>query len=213
MQPTPPGWYWDPGNRPGLFRWWDGHLWTDHLTARREDRPPQPPDLPEPRDGRLHSHGLSVPLLPEPWRPAPAYTDLVEPAGQELVVGKTPRGPYLASVIVGLLPDAARADGLDGAGTAYADRLLHTFYPHERPHDSPAPETTSVGGRPGWRLVVPLEIEDDHLDFAMEDAVLVLVELAEGQTGVLFASLPRTAGVPSADEVLTGLAVAAGADP
>ena len=67
MQPTPPGWYWDPGNRPGLFRWWDGHAWSEFLSANRSREAPAPLDLPTPtEDGRLSAGGLSVPVLPEP---------------------------------------------------------------------------------------------------------------------------------------------------
>jgi hypothetical protein len=213
MQPTPLGWYWDPGNRPGLFRWWDGHAWTNDLTARHDTPPPRPPDLPEAdEDGRFRSAALSFPRLPDPWTPSPPYTDLGDARGQELVVGKTPRGPYLASVVLGMLPEHVGytgPDALEGSGTAYADRLLHTFYPHERPHDPPAPEPTSYGGRPAWQLVVPLDIDDDNLDFAWEDAVLVLVALDGAQAGVLFASLPRVPDVPGAAEVLADLAVEA----
>ena len=36
MQPTQPGWYWDPKGMPNLFRWWDGEQWTG------EDRPDFP---------------------------------------------------------------------------------------------------------------------------------------------------------------------------
>lgn len=210
MQPTPPGWFWDPGNRPGLFRWWDGHDWGPELTARWSDPPPHPPVLPVPGDdGRHHAGGLSFPVLPEPWRPCPGYPAIDEVHGQEIVVGKTPRGPYVGAVFVGALPGppGSRDEAQLGvAGMAFADAMLHTYYPHEHPHAGLEPETTTRDGRPAWRLVVPLDIDDPALDFAEEDAVFELVALGDN-VGVLFASLPRVDGVPSVDEVLADLRV------
>ncbi|MGW4119908.1 DUF2510 domain-containing protein [Nocardia sp. NPDC004711] len=41
--PTPPGWYGDPGY-PGQLRWWDGIQWTQHVqVATSAPPPPQPP--------------------------------------------------------------------------------------------------------------------------------------------------------------------------
>ncbi len=208
MQPTPPGWYWDPDNRPGLFRWWDGHGWGPELTARWSDPPPHPPRLPIPDDdGRHRSAGLSFPELPAPWVPCPGYPDLDDVRGQELVVGKTPRGPYVGAVFIGGLPDSYGYDGaLDAAGMKFADTMLHTYYPHERPHTDLAPEQLEVAGREAWRLVVPLDIDDANLEFTEETALFQLVAL-DGHAGVLFASLPAVSGVPSADEVFSALAV------
>ncbi|WP_206051088.1 DUF2510 domain-containing protein [Nocardioides speluncae] len=209
MQPTPPGWYWDPGNRPGLFRWWDGHAWSGELTPDRNDPPPHPPDLPAPDvDGRYRAGGLSVPALPDPWRPCPGYPDIDGVQGQEVVVGKTPRGPYLGAIFIGGLPASTEYAGhLDTAGLAFADAMLHTYYPHERPHDALAPEPATVDGHAAWRLAVPLDVDDPALSFTTEEALFVLVDVDAARPGVLFASLPGVAGVPSADEVFTSLTV------
>ena len=50
----------------------------------------------------------------------------------------------------------------------------------EKPHDAPHPETGELDGRDTWRLVVPLDVKDDHLGFAREDAVFVLVDSTTG---------------------------------
>lgn len=208
MQPTPPGWYWDPDNRPGLFRWWDGHAWAGELTARWADPPPYPPTLPRPdADGRHRAGGLSFPVLPPPWQPAPGYPDIDDVHGQEYVVGKTPRGPYIGGVFIGGLPEFFGRDTLEEAGAAFADAMLHTYYPHEHPHADLEPVATSVEGHPAWQLVVPLDIDDAALDFAEEDAVFVLVDLGVS-VGVLFASLPRVESVPGVADVLGSLSLA-----
>lgn len=213
MQPTPPGWYWDPGNRPGLFRWWNGRAWSSELTPDRTDPPPHSPELPAPdADGRFRSGGLSFPALPEPWRPCPGYPDIDDVRGQELVVGKTPRGPYLAAVFIGGLPAFVEHDGdldgdLDGAGMAFANAMLRTYYPHEHPHASLAPEPATVDDRRAWRLAVPLDVDDPALPFTTEEALFVLVDVSDERSGVLFASLPGVDGVPSAQEVFGSLSV------
>lgn len=204
MQPTPPGWYWDPGNRPGLFRWWDGHRWSEALSADRKAQPPAPLELPTPGpDGRLAGGGLSLPLLPEPWRPCPPYPSHLESAaGQELVVGSTPRGPYLAVVFAGWLTADLSGPDLAQSAVALADAMLRTYYPHERPRAALEPAAVDVGGRPASRLVVPMEVDDAHLDFTAETALFVLVDAGAAAPGVLFASLPAVEHVPSADDVL-----------
>lgn len=210
MQPTPPGWYWDPGNRPGLFRWWDGHAWSEFLSARRTTEAPAPLDLAKPgTDGRYAGGGLSIPVLAEPWRPCPPYpAHLTGTAGQELVVGKTPRGPYLAVVFVGALSADRAGAELALAATDLADSMLHTYYPHEHPRADLEPVLIEVEGHPACRLVVPLDIDDENLAFAGETALFVLVDLGGATTGVLYASLPETEHVPSVDDVLAGLQVA-----
>ena len=204
MQPTPPGWYWDPGNRPGLFRWWDGHEWTPAISARRDAGPPTPPVLPSPGlDGRFTAGGLSFPVLADPWRPCPGYPDIDDVAGQEMVAGKTPRGPYVGVVFIGGLPSRF-GDELSTAGKAFADEMLYMYYPHEKPHSGLDPHLEPVLGRPAWTLSVPLDIDDPSLDFLEEDALFVVVETRTG-LGVLFASLPRVPGVPSPEQVRADL--------
>lgn len=204
MQPTPPGWYWDPGNRPGLFRWWDGHRWSEALSADRKAAAPAPLELPTAGpDGRLSGGGLSVPLLPEPWRPCPPYPAQLEgAAGQELVVGSTPRGPYLAVVFVGWLTAELSGPDLAQSAVALAETMLGTYYPHERPRAALEPSPVNVGGRPASRLVVPMEVDDVNLVFTAETALFVLVDVGAPAPGVLFASLPAVEQVPSADDVL-----------
>lgn len=208
VQPTPPGWYWDPGNRPGLFRWWDGREWTESLSARWDEPPPHVSAYPAPDDdGYFRTAGLAVPALPDPWRACPVYPDIDEGRAQEVVVGKTARGPYVGAVCIGRLPDRFAGDGLAAAGAAFADEVLDTFYPHEKPHAGLDPHEEQVLGRPAWTLVVPLDIDDPSLEFAEEDALFVVVE-TDGGAGVLFASLPRVNGVPSVEEVRGGLRLA-----
>jgi hypothetical protein len=211
MQPTPPGWYWDLGNRPGLFRWWDGHAWSEFLSANRSREAPAPLDLPTPtEDGRFSAGGLSVPVLPEPWHPCPPYPkQLVGAAGQELVVGKTPRGPYVAAVFVGAPADDSETD-LEAATAGLAASILQTYYPHEHPRGDLDPALIEVGGQPACRIVVSLEIDDPNLDIGSETAVFVLVDLGDGARGVLYASLPEAEHVPSADDVVDELLVTPG---
>lgn len=205
MQPLAPGWYWDPRGQPGMFRWWNGHDWTDHLSVRRDIGPPEAVERAEPVDGRYVAGGLSFPML-DGWEPCPGYPHMRGVQGQQLVVGKTPRGPYVGVVFVGGLPD--QAGDLAEHGMAFADEVLHTYYPHERPHAGLEPHTEPVLGRPGWVLVVPLDVDDPALDFTQEDAVFAVVDTDEGRA-VLFASLPRTGElVPTPDEVLGLLALA-----
>ena len=74
MQPTHAGWYWDPNGRPGLFRWWDGVIWTRHVTPDRTDPAPEPFQPAEPdADGVLWAGRVGFPAMPEPWRQCPAY--------------------------------------------------------------------------------------------------------------------------------------------
>ena len=211
MQPTPPGWYWDPGNRPGLFRWWDGHAWTEFLSANRTREAPAPLDLPEPGpDGRFSSGRLSVAALPAPWRPCPPYpSQLVDAAGQETVVGTTPRGPYVAVVFVGSLATDTSPD-LSAATVALAESVLETYYPHEHPRGDLEPIDTEIDGRPACRLVVSLDIDDPSLEVTSEAAVFVLVDVDGPVPGVLYASLPAAEHVPSADDVIAGLQVTPG---
>jgi hypothetical protein len=86
--------------------------------------------------------------------------------------------------------------------------MLEQFYPRESPHDASRPETGELDQRDTWRLVVPLDVKDDDLGFAREDAVFVLVDLGD-RPGVLYASLPDVPdmAMPSPDELIDDLAV------
>jgi hypothetical protein len=204
MQPTPPGWYWDPGNRPGLYRWWDGRTWHDALSANQRAAAPAPLDLPTPdAAGRVVGGGLAVPLLPEPWAPCPPYPEgLEQVAGQAAEVGRTPRGPYLAAVFVGLLAADRSTGDVDRDGRGLADFLLHTYYPHERAVSELRPGPATIAGGPAWQLVLPLAVDDPALGFTEETFVLALAE-REGQApAALFASLPAAPAVPTAEDVL-----------
>jgi hypothetical protein len=209
MQPTQPGWYWDPKGMPNLFRWWDGENWTDHVSPIRSVGPPVEATRPAPsEDGRFHSGGLSCAAQPEPWTWCPDYPHLDDAIGQQVVVGHTPRGDYIGCVFIGRLPDEYLGDDLDTMGVAFSSAMLETFYAHETPNGQPEPSTGEIDGRPTWQLVVPMDVKDDHLGFACEDAVFVLVDL-DGRPGVLYASLPDVSDVPmpSADELIDDLAV------
>ena len=209
MQPTQPGWYWDPQGMPNLFRWWDGEKWTDHVSPIRNVGPPEEsrPVLPG-DDGRYHAGGLSCARLPAPWTWCPDYPHLLDGIGQQVVVGKTPRGDYIGSVFIGGLPYEYRGDDLDAMGTAFAADMLETFYAHETPHEHPGPTAVDIEGRQAWQLTVPLDVKDDHLGFAREDAVFVLVAVGD-RPGVLYASLPDVPDVamPTTDELIADLAV------
>jgi hypothetical protein len=209
MQPTQPGWYWDPKGMPGLFRWWDGEEWTDHISTIR-NAPPVPPATAPPGaiGGRFHAGGLSCAALPAPWTWSPDYPHLVDAIGQQVVVGHTPRGDYIGGVFIGGLPDEYLGDDLAAMGTAFSSAMLTKFYPREKPRDAPQPITGELDGRDTWRLVVPLDVEDDDLGFAREDAVFVLVDL-DDRPGVLYASLPDMPDVamPSPGELIDDLTV------
>ena len=209
MQPTQPGWYWDPKGMPGLFRWWDGEEWTDHISTIRNVGPPvDAPTLTPSPDGRFHAGGLSCAALPEPWTWSPDYPHLVDAIGQQVIVGHTPRGDYIGGVFIGGLPDEFRGDELDAMGTAFSAAMLKQFYPREKPHDMPQPETGELDGHDTWRLVVSLDVRDDALRFAREDAVFVLVDV-DDRPGVLYASLPDVPDIamPSPDELIDDLGV------
>jgi hypothetical protein len=174
MQPTQPGWYWDPQGMPNLFRWWDGETWTDHVSPIRNVGPPVELTGPAPaKDGRFHAGGLSCAAQPEPWTWCPDYPHLDDAIGQQVVVGHTPRGDYIGCVFIGGLPDEYLGDDLDAMGTAFSSAMLDTFYPAEKPHASATPESGPLDGHETWRLVVRLDVTDDHLGFAREHAVFV----------------------------------------
>ncbi len=209
MQPMQPGWYWDPQGMPNLFRWWNGESWTDHVSPIRTVGPPVAVTARTPsEDGRFHAGGLSCAAQPDPWTWCPDYPHLDDAIGQQVVVGHTPRGDYIGCVFIGRLPDEYVGDDLDATGTAFSSAMLETFYAHETPLGQPEPTTGDVDGHQTWRLVVPMDVKDDHLGFARENVLFVLVDL-DGRPGVLYASLPDVTDVPmpSADELIDDFAV------
>lgn len=214
MQPTPPGWYLDPFGRPALWRWFTGRVWTDYVSADPKiPRPTPMPALQPDEHGLVHGGGLTFPVLDDPWRAAPPYLDAEDETGQELVVAASGRGPYVACVFLAALPPRFAYAGpgdLEAAGTACADELIRTYYPHERPR-SRIVATDEVGGRPAWRTEVSLDIDDEHLAFANEDVLVLLVDVVgpDGPTaGLAYASLPDVEPVPSLSAVLDQLGVA-----
>lgn len=213
MQPTPPGWYLDPFGRPALWRWFTGRVWTDFVSADPSiPRPTPMPALQPDEHGLVHGGGLTFPVLADPWRAAPPYLDVDDEVGQELVVAASGRGPYVACVFLAALPARfgyTGPAGLEAAGTACADELIKTYYPHEHPR-SRTVVTYEVDGRPAWRTEVSLDIDDEHLTFANEDALVLLVDLVgpDGpKAGLAYASLPEVEPVPSISDVLVQLGV------
>jgi hypothetical protein len=208
VQPTAPGWYLDPFGRPQLWRWFTGRVYTDFVSADpRVPSPTPPPSLDPDEQGRVHGGGLTFPVLPEPWRPAPPYLDASDEVGQELVVAPSGRGPYVACIFLADLPakfEYAGPTDLERAGSSCADELLVTYYPHEHPTVRET-YTDPIDGRPAWRNEVRLDIDDEHLPFAREDALIIVVDRGDGTAGLLYASLPVIDPVPSVAEVLAQL--------
>ena len=73
-----PGWYPDPGGRPGGYRYWDGHAWTSQVTGQPGGPGGQAPigsggPAPQPparRSGRGWLIGLIAGNSPEYVQPA-----------------------------------------------------------------------------------------------------------------------------------------------
>jgi hypothetical protein len=201
MQPTHAGWYWDPTGRPGLFRWWDGVVWTRHVTPDRTDPPPQPLALIEPdADGILWSGELGFPALPEPWQQCPAYPGFGDAVAQERRVGRTSRGEYDALVVLGSVPERFGPENCQTVAEALCQEILDTFYPAEKPAGPPSGTTLDLGGREAWRIDVQLDVADTSLDFRNEALLLIVGEASAGQE-VLYASLPEVDDVPGSDEI------------
>ncbi|MFL6090957.1 MAG: DUF2510 domain-containing protein [Aeromicrobium sp.] len=203
MQPTHAGWYWDPTGRPGLFRWWDGVVWTRHVTPDRTDPAPEPLRLAAADDdGLLHAGRLAFPLLPEPWRQCPAYPGFTDAVAQERGVGRTGRGEYDALVVIGSVPERLQAGSSQEIAETLCAEILSTFYPAERPAGPTTGIEVDVDGHTAWRLDVRLDVDDTALEFAREDLLLVVLDDA-----VLYASLPDAPGVPAADDIVGQLRV------
>ncbi len=187
-----------------MFRWWDGGAWTEHTTVNRRTEPPPAPPLPGPDpDGRYRAAGLSYPALDPPWRRCPGYPDIDDVVGQELVVGKTPRGPYIAGIFIGGLPARfgyAGPDDLDRAGRAFAQTMLRTYYPHESPHEGLHPSLGQLDRHRSWHATVELDVDDAHLDFRRETAIFTVVECGD-RAAAFYASLPAVEQVPPAATV------------
>ena len=60
------GWYPDPGNQPGAYRYWDGRGWTSQLTTQPGGAPGAPPTGPT---GPLGAPGAAGPAPLPPGRP------------------------------------------------------------------------------------------------------------------------------------------------
>ena len=61
------GWYPDPGNQPGAYRYWDGRGWTNQLTTDPGGTPTAPPAVPS---GPLGAVGSAGPAPLPPGSPA-----------------------------------------------------------------------------------------------------------------------------------------------
>ena len=61
------GWYPDPGNQPGAYRYWDGRGWTNQLTTNPGGAPAAPPTGPT---GPLGAPGSAGPAPLPPGSPA-----------------------------------------------------------------------------------------------------------------------------------------------
>jgi hypothetical protein len=55
------GWYPDPGNRPGAYRYWDGRAWTDQVTTQPGGTPPAAPTGPAGPTGTTGPTGSALP--------------------------------------------------------------------------------------------------------------------------------------------------------
>ena len=207
MQPTHAGWYWDPTGRPGLFRWWDGVQWTRHVTPDRTDPAPEPFQPAEPdADGILWAGLMGFPALPAPWRQCPAYPGFTDSIAQERAVGRTHRGEYDALVVIGSVPERLQPGSPEATCDALCEEILRTFYPEERPAAPATGAHFDLDGSDAWRVDVQLDVNDHALEFAREDLLLVVADLAAGPQ-VLYASLPGVEGVTGSDEIAAQLRI------
>lgn len=103
-----PGWYPDPGGRPGHYRYWDGRAWSAATTTHPSAPPPPPP-------GGLGAPPLaSVPPRSGPTQSSPAQPGAPRPARRSAV------GWLFALIVVGVVVIAVvvvlAVRGLDSAG-------------------------------------------------------------------------------------------------
>jgi len=121
-------------------------------------------------------------------------------------VGRTHRGEYDALIVIGSVPERLHTGSPAAIGEALCAEILRTFYPEEQPAGPPAGALFEAGGNDAWRIDVRLDVNDEDLEFAREDLLLIVVDRTSGPQ-VLYASLPEVDGVMRSDDVAADLRV------
>ena len=116
------GWYPDPGNQPGAYRYWDGRGWTNQLTTRPGGPPSAPPTGPSGSPG------------PAPLPPAPPGRR----SGRRWLIGLI----AVAVVLVVLVVLAVRGLGgvLGGLPSVSGGDPSADVCPKPEPSSSPSPQ-------------------------------------------------------------------------